>query len=88
MTDRDWSLVHRQSLDSLTKQSQQTAASQRCGEIHLDNMVLAGGASRLAVYKPGHEALQHGQLLEQGFGSQRSHSRLLPCMLLLLYSKC
>ena len=35
----------------------------------------------------GHEALQHGQLLEQGFSSQRSHSRLLPRMLLLLYSK-
>ena len=53
-------------------------------ETHLNNMVLAGCSSGLAVYQPVHEALQHGQLLQEKLSRESAHPRLLPSMLLLL----
>ena len=48
-------------------------------------MVLGGCASGPAVYEPVHEALQHGQLLQEELGGEGAHARLLPSMLLLLH---
>lgn len=71
----------------LTLQAVSSKTSHEEYKAYLNNMVLAGCPSGLAVYQPVHETLQHGQLLQEELCSESSHSRLLPSMLLLLHSQ-